>query len=79
MGNTYFELKGKTYSAIELERTGGKPNKRTRVIVVPDLMYQVAQITQTKGDGEHYETRLKHFKFDEARLKALYSTKAFPP
>lgn len=69
--DTSFNLSGKSYPAKLLRRVSENNEKVTEVIVIPELMYIIAQIEQTE-DGTTYNTQLTHLSMNADKLAKLY-------
>lgn len=79
IGEDEYELQGKKYRAIVLQRVSLNDEKNTLVWVLPDLFYQTAYIQQSKNDEESYSTHLTDFSFDAKQLTKLYSSGTLSP
>lgn len=72
---TTFELNQKNYKAIELERINQPDKKRTQIIVIPELFFQIAKITHTEENGKQYALTLNKFTYDKEKLAHFYRHK----
>ena len=72
-GETTFELNNTTYNAIQLKRINQDDEKETHVVLIPDLHFQIAEITHTEEDGKSYSIRLTDFSANDKKLHEFYT------
>lgn len=72
-GTTQFKMGKQLYDAIVVERYLHSDNKTTKVTLIPEFAFQIAEIVHTEEDGKQYIIRLEDFKFNQDRLKTFYS------
>lgn len=72
-GETTFQLDKTTYDAIRLKRINQDDEKQTQVILIPDLHFQIAEITHTEEDGKNYSITLTDFSANDKKLHEFYT------
>src|SRR5690606_8651451 len=71
LANESFSIQKKSYDAQVVVRENEEKDRVTRLWVVPELDFQVAQIRHT-DDGDTYEVRLAEYEGNSAKLRDLY-------
>ena len=71
-GKTSFTLNKKVYDTIVLKRIDKQDNKQTHVTLIPELLYQIAEITHIDEDGDTYSMSLVEFNYNEKKLTEFY-------
>ena len=72
-GKVDYTIGSTTYSGLRIERINPESSENTVVIIIPELMYQIADIDHRDDDGSHYLIRLVKFDCDRKALDAFYS------
>lgn len=70
-GTTY-TLNDSDLAAVKIERINQTKDKATTITLVPELNYQIAQITHTDEDGSTYTIRLEDYEAQNEKLHAFY-------
>jgi hypothetical protein len=68
-----YVLDNKIYKATVLERYQHSDSKKTIVVILPELMCQIAEIVHTEESGKQFIIRLENFEYDKDRLTRFYS------
>ena len=69
---TTYKLGDKEYVAVEVERINQPDKKRTNILLIPTLSFQIAKITHTEEDGSKYQIQLIDFESDTTKLADFY-------
>lgn len=72
-GETTFQLDKTTYDAIQLKRIHQDDEKQTQITLIPDLHFQIAEITHTEEDGKSYSITLTDFRANDTKLHEFYT------
>jgi hypothetical protein len=71
-----YHLNGKDYDTVIVERYLHEDDKSTEVSLIPELLYQIAEIVHTEADGKRYIIELKSFEYSEPKLSSFYKLTA---
>lgn len=67
-----FKFKNKELEALRYKRIREDAEKQTYVTVIPELGYQIAEITHIDENGKPYTLTLKDLNYDEQALEKFY-------
>lgn len=73
-GETTFQLEKTTYNAIQLKRINQDDEKQTHVTLIPDLHFQIGEITHIEEDGKSYSITLTNFSANDKKLHEFYTS-----
>ena len=74
-GKTTFQLNKKTYDGIRLKRINQQDEKQTHLVLIPDLYFQIAEITHIEKDGKTYSIKLTDFDANNQKLHEFYTNR----
>jgi|GEM_PF-802955 len=71
--STQYRLDKRELEATQVERINYGKEKKTEILLLPALQYQIAEIVHTETDGSQYKLSLVDFKSDRDALSRFYN------